>query len=146
MLKNNPEKELFLKLPGKYTVKRIIDNHGCGDGVASFLQINPNELLYKEELNFYYHDYDNKILAVKEYKYIFENNGITKYFTDENNRLFYRLDFINKENIKIMGSHLCGNDQYNATYIFLNPDSFSLTYEVLGPKKNFNINTVFTRI
>ncbi|HJD56041.1 MAG TPA: DUF6314 family protein [Rickettsia endosymbiont of Pyrocoelia pectoralis] len=144
ILTNNPAKELFLKLPGKYHIKRTISNHGCGEGIAYFSQINPNELLYKEELNFTYHGYDNQILAVKEYKYIFENNNIIKYFTDKESSLFYKLDFVS--NTKAIGSHLCGQDQYNATYIFVNPDSFSLTYEVLGPQKNFNISTIFTRI
>lgn len=141
ILGNNPVKEFFLKLPGKYHIKRTIDNHGYGEGISYFLQINTNELLYKEELNFHYHGCDNEILAVKEYKYILENNGITKYFTDEKSSLFYQLDFV--DNTKAIGSHLCGRDKYNATYIFLDSDSFSLTYEVLGPKKNFNINTVF---
>ncbi|WP_238375415.1 DUF6314 family protein [Rickettsia massiliae] len=39
--------------------------------------------------------------------------------------------------IPATGSHLCG--QYNATYLFLNPDSFTLSYQVLGPQKDHNI-------
>ncbi|MGX6960400.1 MAG: DUF6314 family protein, partial [Rickettsia endosymbiont of Pentastiridius leporinus] len=122
--KNNPAKELFLKLSGKYSIKRTIENHGYGKGIVYFLEINPNELLYKEELSFNYHGYDNQIIAMKEYKYIFENNGITKYFTDEEKiidsaspgykdrsigyKRFYRLDFL--DNTKAIGSHLCGRD------------------------------------
>ncbi|KJV96142.1 MAG: DUF6314 family protein [Rickettsia slovaca] len=34
----------------------------------------------------------------------------------------------------------------NTTYVFLNPDSFTLSYQILGPQKDHNINTVFNRI
>ncbi|WP_252903669.1 DUF6314 family protein [Rickettsia endosymbiont of Proechinophthirus fluctus] len=48
--------------------------------------------------------------------------------------------------IQATGNHLCGKNQYNTTYVFLNPDSFTLSYQVLGPQKDHNINTVFNRI
>ncbi|WP_341791410.1 DUF6314 family protein [Rickettsia endosymbiont of Gonocerus acuteangulatus] len=54
--------------------------------------------------------------------------------------------FSEQKSIKAVGRHLCGKDHYNATYIFLNPDSFILNYQVLGPEKNYNINSSFTRI
>ncbi|WP_392506716.1 DUF6314 family protein [Rickettsia sp. 2024-CO-Wats] len=46
--------------------------------------------------------------------------------------------------IQATGSHRCGKDQYNATYVFLYP--FTLSYQVLGPQKDYNINTVFNHI
>jgi len=172
-----------------------IDNHGYGEGAAYFLPENLNELLYTEELKLHYHDCNYQIPAVKEYRYILENNNIAKYFAGAENNLFYQLKFVDMDSvysndlsihavqhildyfrqdefkgepaqrIKIrehrrilqnslvssdleyaVGSHLCGKDQYNATYIFLNPDSFCLNYQILGPKKDYNINTVFNRI
>ncbi|HJD65742.1 MAG TPA: DUF6314 family protein [Rickettsia endosymbiont of Bembidion nr. Transversale] len=186
ILKNTSIKKIFSKLSGKYDIKRTIENYGYGEGCAYFLEINPNELLYKEELSFNYYSCDNQIFAVKEYKYILENNNITKYFTTPENSLFYQLDFINniysndlenwnvkqgssthslyligehvsslkfcransskQKSITATGRHLCGKDYYNATYIFLNPDSFILNYQVLGPEKNYNINSSFTKI
>jgi len=142
--KNNSAKKIFLRLSGKYSIKRVISNHGYGEGVGYFLHDNPNELLYKEELKIHYSNYDYQILAVKEYRYILENNNIVKYFITPENNLFYHLDFI--DNSKAIGNHLCDKDQYNATYIFLSSDSFSLNYQILGPQKNYNINTVFSRI
>ncbi|MFP3012229.1 MAG: DUF6314 family protein [Rickettsia sp.] len=137
-------KEIFSRLSGKYRINRIIDNYGYGEGMAYFLPENLNELIYKEELQIHYNDYDHQILANKEYRYILENNNIVKYFAKAENSLFHRLDFI--DNSRAIGSHLCGSDEYNATYIFLNPDSFTLNYQVLGPQKDYNINTVFNRI
>ncbi|KIJ88634.1 DUF6314 family protein [Rickettsia asembonensis] len=137
-------KEIFLRLSGKYRINRIIDNYGYGEGIAYFLLKSLNELIYKEELQIHYNDYDHQILANKEYRYILENNNIVKYFAKAENSLFHSLDFI--DNSRATGSHLCGSDEYNATYIFLNPDSFTLNYRVLGPQKDYNINTVFNRI
>ncbi|WP_202068766.1 DUF6314 family protein [Rickettsia tillamookensis] len=184
--KNNPAKEIFLRLSGKYRINRIIDNYGYGEGIAYFLQLNSqsfrqdkfkskpaertkvreqrldsknllvssfvndavpeslNELIYKEELQIHYNDYDYQIPANKEYRYVLEDDNIVKYFAKAENSLFHRLDFI--DNSRATGSHLCGEDQYNATYIFLNPDSFTLNYKVLGPQKDYNINTVFNRV
>ena len=84
--------------------------------VAYFLPESLNELIYKEELKIHYHDYDHQISANKEYRYLFKNSNITKYFIAPENSLFYRLDFI--DNAKAIGSHLCDKDQYDATYIF----------------------------
>lgn len=116
--------------------------------VSSFVNLavpkSLNELIYKEELQIHYNDYEHQILANKEYRYILEDDNIVKYFAKAENNLFHRLDFI--DNTKAIGNHLCGSDQYNATYIFLNPDSFTLSYQVLGPQKDYNINTVFNRI
>lgn len=185
-MNSNFIQEIFSNLSGEYSLKRVIENHGQGKGIAYFQPNNPNELLYKEEVSFNYHGYDNQISAVKEYKYIFENNGITKYFTATEDSLFYRLEFIDEmqyysesfrqyefkdepaerieigehrqvlqnllvssflnNTVKAIGNHLCGNDRYNATYIFLNPDLFTLDYQVLGPQKDYNISTVFNRI
>ncbi|WP_040255987.1 DUF6314 family protein [Rickettsia hoogstraalii] len=142
--KNDLVKEIFLRLSGKYRINRIIDNYGYGEGIAYFLLKSLNELIYKEELQIHYNDYDHQILANKEYRYILENNNIVKYFAKAENSLFHRLDFI--DNSRATGSHLRGSDEYNATYIFLNPDSFTLNYQVLGPQKDYNINTVFNRI
>ncbi len=117
--KNDSVKEIFSRLSGKYQINRIIDNYGYGEGIAYFLQHNSenlNELIYKEGLKINYNKYDHQIPANKEYRYILENNNIVKYFAKAENSLFHRLDFI--DNSRAIGSHLCGNDEYNATPIY----------------------------
>ena len=71
--KNDSVKEI---LSGKYWINRIIDNHGYSEGVAYFLSESLNELIYKEELQIHYNDYDYQIHANKEYRYIFKNNNL----------------------------------------------------------------------
>ncbi|ABV73309.1 hypothetical protein A1E_01820 [Rickettsia canadensis str. McKiel] len=87
--KNYFVKELVLRLSGQYQIKRIIDNHGYGKWVAYFLPESLNELIYKEELKIHYHDYDHQISANKEYRYLFKNSNVTKYFIAHKNSLFY---------------------------------------------------------
>ncbi|WP_156793076.1 DUF6314 family protein [Rickettsia honei] len=59
---------------------------------------------------------------------------------------FCRNNSSNHLSMQATGSHLCGKDQYNTTYVFLNTDSFTLSYQVLGPQKDHNINTIFNSI
>lgn len=59
---------------------------------------------------------------------------------------FCRANSSKQKSITAIGRHLCGKDHYNATYIFLDPNSFTLNYHILGPEKNYNINSRFTKI
>ncbi|WP_342269860.1 DUF6314 family protein [Rickettsia endosymbiont of Orchestes rusci] len=148
MLESEITKKIFSQLPGKYFIKRIIGKYGIGEGVAYFLKNDTDSLLYKEELEINYHTIDYKIAAVKEYQYIFEDNKITKYFiSKENNNLFYQLNFTaHSLLLQATGIHVCNQDRYEATYTFLESDSFILNYQILGPEKDYTITTDFRKI
>ncbi|MFY9590187.1 DUF6314 family protein [Rickettsia endosymbiont of Halotydeus destructor] len=140
-------KEIFFRLEGKYFIKRVVGNHGTGEGIAYFLKAGANNLLYKEELEINYNNIAGKISAVKEYRYAFGDNKIIKYFNSkENSNLFYQLNFIESLPLKALGTYLCNRDRYEATYTFLNSNSFILNYQILGPEKDYNIITDFKRI
>ncbi|AFC73296.1 DUF6314 family protein [Rickettsia montanensis] len=97
--KNDSVKEIFSRFSGKYRINRIIDNYGYGEGVAYFLLKSLNELIYKEELQIHYHDYDYQIHANQEYRYIFKNSNITKYFIAPEKSLFYQLKFVDADRV-----------------------------------------------
>ncbi|AFC72647.1 hypothetical protein MCC_05690 [Rickettsia rhipicephali str. 3-7-female6-CWPP] len=97
--KNDSVKEIFSRFSGKYRINRIIDNYGYGEGVAYFLLKSLNELIYKEELQIHYHDYDYQIYANQEYRYIFKNSNITKYFIAPEKSLFYQLKFVDADRV-----------------------------------------------
>ncbi|ETX09493.1 hypothetical protein MUS1_08695, partial [Marinomonas ushuaiensis DSM 15871] len=42
--------------------------------------------------------------------------------------------------------HLCIKDHYNARFEFLSDNEFELSFNVMGPKKDYSIQTQFTRI
>ena len=62
--------------------------------------------------------------------------------------LFYSLEVIEENDLTIIaaGDHPCGDDFYRAKYEFQKDlFSFTLTYNVEGPHKNYSISTLFTK-
>ncbi len=151
-------KNIFSNLIGKYSLKRILGNSGIGEGTASFIEcqillgrarslLNTRILLYREELNINYYNHHNKIKAFKEYLYLLDDNKITKYFFNENKiSLFYQMHFCSIKPFRAEAWHRCNLDSYKANYLFHDQDSFDLSYNVLGPYKNYTIETNYTRI
>jgi len=82
--------------------------------------------------------------AYKEYVYLYDvaRDKIIKKFTTGN--VFYELS-IDFEKQVANGDHLCDKDFYKAFYSFTDPQNFVLTYFVNGPKKDYEIETKFTK-
>ncbi len=149
-------KQIFNRLEGGYFIKKVvhkgsptmttISENGVilatGEGTAQFLKIGKNTLLYREDLLINYHNSATRIPAFKEYKYIFKDNKIKKYFVNDE-RLFYKMNFTSS--VTAQAEHICGEDIYNTKYSFFDEDSFSLSYEIYGPNKSHIIITNFNR-
>eukprot|EP01132_Coremiostelium_polycephalum_P003986 gene3986-4987_t len=78
------------------------------------------------------------------YRYNKDDDKICVLFDEKPERLLHSLDFINSS--LAMGHHLCGSDHYDATYQFISPREFKLTYSVVGPRKNYKISTIFIKV
>lgn len=150
---------IFYNLIGNYSIRRILSNQGTGEGTAHFIGYDPikqhaasqssnkNIVLYREELNINYYNNKSMVKASRKYLYILRQNTIIKYFYDDNdNSLFYQMYFTSVLPVKAEGIHQCNLDTYIAHYIFYNSDRFNLNYNVLGPYKNYTIQTSYTRI
>lgn len=160
-------KQIFENLIGIWSIKRVLGNFGTAEGTARFtLQhqgeknksnqsgqhgdngINDDLLVidYREDLQVKYDsDAPNaENTAYKEYVYLYDKSRdkIIKKFTNGN--LFYELS-IDFEKQTARGDHLCEKDMYKALYTFSNPQNFHLTYFVDGPKKDYLIETEFTK-
>lgn len=159
-------KQIFDNLIGIWSIKRILGNFGTAEGTAKFTLQNNNEttsnattsdentlvINYREDLIV---KYDNNVSsqqlspnvensAYKEYVYLYDmaRDKIIKKFTTGN--LFYELS-IDFEKQIANGDHLCEKDFYKASYDFIDPENFVLTYFVNGPKKDYLIKTEFTK-
>lgn len=167
-------RQVFENLVGVWSIKRVLGNFGTAEGTAKFTLQNQNKtettsnsmesgtsdvpsnaivINYREDLKV---KYDNNTLsgpqlgsnventAYKEYVYMYDKarDKIMKKFTNGN--LFYELS-IDFENQTANGDHLCEKDFYKATYNFANLENFVLTYYVDGPKKDYLIETEFTK-
>ncbi|GAM29118.1 hypothetical protein SAMD00019534_122940, partial [Acytostelium subglobosum LB1] len=118
------------------------------DGQASFTtmtsQDDANSLQYEESGILISND--NAGTPVNQrYIYRYQDDRIHVYFdaVPNDGRLLHSLDFINSN--LATGHHWCPPDTYDATYEFVNPHEFHLTYCVQGPKKNYKMTTVFKR-
>jgi len=136
----------FLFLKGNWTIDRSTNGFGYMLGSASFLPLSGDlpTLAYQEtgvfvtaqgeNLNFY-----------REYIYSLNKGIIEVHFASQQKKqgFFHALTF-SSSNVAT-ATHPCRDDLYRATYTFLNENSFSLAYDIKGPKKHIRIETVFKR-
>lgn len=130
---------IFNFFVGNWQTKRNIksqDDSIIVCGIATFKPIEPNLLLYSEELVMPYG------LGRQKYQYRYDpkSDSISKYFDDD--RLFYTLEI---QDNKAKGNHICGKDEYIADYTF-DDNSFTLIYDINGPFKNHKIISTYSRV
>jgi hypothetical protein len=130
-----PIEKLFSNLEGLWHFKRLVSNYGTLEGTALFKKISPNTLHYREE------GHSSHGTFFQEYLYEYASE-ISVYFMDKS--LLHRLQFKHKLTMA-RAEHLCKCDHYSAEYEFLNEQQWRLNYLVRGPKKDFSIQTQFTK-
>ncbi len=147
----------FGLMAGRWNLYRTITSPkfqpmtGAGKAIFENYQKDSSpSLLYKEELTL--HLPSESIHASKEYIFRLIDNEISVFFNENPERFFYTLKFDDQttkdERLfqQAGGEHLCGNDNYRASYSFFNDNSFELTYQVSGPKKDYTMTTKYNRI
>lgn len=136
--------QIFASLEGNWHLQRSIFNEGKVVGRAVFKKLNqdPRTLLYREDGVFTSKDSNAEWTVFREFLYRLEQDKISAYFHEKPPRLFHTLVF---EDQVAQAKHLCGCDQYDAVYHFKNPQEFTLSYLIKGPKKDLKIHTSFTR-
>lgn len=126
---------------GKWSIDRDISIYGRVHGEASFARVSGKStvLRYFEEVNLH----TGK--GHRQYLYKFENDQVNVYFDDGENKgdLFHKLSLDSDDSAT--GDHLCKKDFYRCIYSFISEDSFSIQYTVVGPKKDYTIETVYSR-
>jgi hypothetical protein len=138
----------FLKsLTGNWQVRRILPEGILATGNAKFtLSISdPNSLHYSESIEAVAPETLTLQKFSKNYTFLYlkhQNKIIKNFYQDSWSELTF--NFIDKP--QICTSYRCGEDTYSATYEFLNDASFTLTYSVDGPYKNYQIDSTFHRI
>lgn len=98
-------------------------------------------------------------LGTQKYAYLLdtETDKLNVYFVERNadalaGRLFHEIRFEENSDglIKANGEHFCSPDNYNVKYEFefKNEElsSWTVEYEVKGPRKNYTISTCYIRI
>jgi hypothetical protein len=138
--------QIFKSLSGKWSLERILGAYGIIEGLATFSEGHEINILdYREDFNISNFN-QNSMRSYKEYEYHLLEDKIVKYFKSENNskRMFYELEFLSDD--FAVAQHICNLDRYDVEYKFKNPGNFKLKYSVKGPRKDYIIETEFTKI
>ena len=146
---------IFHSLEGKWdfsgTSAGLGSTAGITTGTATFQRVNSdiNFLHYREEGEFT--NAANGIInkAYRDYRYRLQGDSIAVFFAEEPTRLLHTLEFDNTSFLSppiiATDKHPCACDTYDATYQFILPKTFTLTYSVKGLKKDYIIHSIFER-
>jgi hypothetical protein len=155
--------EVFKGLEGIWQIERELKGYGnMMDGkmlgTASFRKLQNNNApyyYYYQEKGILQLSAGNQFRVHRKYAYSYAEETIHVHYWDDINRhqgpLLHTLYFAQVQKKKSWplyadGKYLCKRDTYKAHYEFINNNRFKLSYNILGPHKNYLIKTNFCRL
>lgn len=158
---DNPRRSVYRALhESKWTFERTLTgkpSDGTAHGHAQFHHFNSEGLLYKEQGKLFLSS-SNSLDITQKYLYIYNSSEdlLSVYFVDEHNQrtsLFHTIQFQPKDTSSLNwiahGEHLCGQDHYSTSYLFvfngINLSRLEIIYTVKGPAKDYISKTIFHR-
>jgi hypothetical protein len=149
---NTDRLQLFNHLQGVWELKRRLGTQGHMQGMAFFTTWREGVLYYQEQGSIVLGS-SKAFSAYRAYAYVYYQGTIAVHFWDSAReqpaRLLHTLHFQSTHHtsqvLVATGAHECASDVYKAHYAFLSPEDFQLTYQVQGPRKNYTIQTYFSR-
>ena len=138
--------DVFTRLAGNWTLHRRADGRDLMTGQASLTPNNDGSLAYRETGMARYAD-GQSFAAERTYLYRAGPSGFSVFFSENPPRLFHDV-ILNDANGTLTGeaSHLCRDDLYRSRYSFLPDGTFSTRHDVRGPRKNYVLDTSYSRI
>ncbi|MBA4749876.1 MAG: hypothetical protein H2057_04565 [Alphaproteobacteria bacterium] len=136
--------ETLLKtLLGKWYFTREIPGHASMRGEAVFEETTDHYTLYREEGQLIAGDYTSSFF--KEYLFEKAPGGFAVYFKEVPKRLFHTVILELNDDSLWHGKteHQCLCDHYASAYVFFARGQFSITHQVKGPRKNYEIKTIY---
>jgi hypothetical protein len=136
---------VFERLLGRWSFVREISGQGSMTGAATFERVDANCAEYREsgELRL---KGGQTLRAEQRYVYAKVEGGFTVCFHDTG-ELFQRVVFAAGEGEVWKGSasHLCKADVYDSEYCLRGDGTFVVHHAVRGPRKDYEIRTVYRR-
>ncbi|MEY3183303.1 MAG: hypothetical protein RLZ35_1288 [Pseudomonadota bacterium] len=92
--------------------------------------------------------HDKSYVCSLTHEYVLEGDRLLIYSGPETTVLLHEFCIkpFQQFPIVMQHTHYCGQDTYACEWIFLNETSFSMQYTVLGPKKQYRIEALYTAI
>lgn len=138
--------KMFSSLKGEWLLERFVyleDNSLVTmTGAVDFSLLEKDSFKYQERVSIYFPDRTERIKGYKEYCYKYRKGGIEIYFL-ESHLLFHRIIF--KNSLIGTASHQCKEDVYSGLYNFNQKGTIKISYKVLGPSKNYTIETTLRK-
>ena len=140
-------KDVLSYFLGDWKIHRVISEFGEITGRARFRLNGESDqhLDYKEAVMLPRLG-EQKANAFREYEYRMTDAGFDIFFSDGATKGQLFLSFAFAQASILTSHHLCIKDHYDATFEFLSDDEFELSFCVIGPKKDYSIRTLFTRM
>lgn len=108
--------------------------------------VEPNVLLYNETGKLTLSATNTTTNFYKNYCYQFSGDHFQVYFSDScKPQALYQNYRYNAAEATPVQEHLCNADTYNTKYLFDEQNAFRQKVEVMGPRKNYSIVTLFSR-
>src|SRR6476620_1562550 len=116
-----------------------------GQAVVEPVAGKANHKKWREEGSWFGNN-DKSYACSLVHEYVFEGDRICIYSGPDTKTLLHEfvLKPFKKFPFAMQHTHLCGQDSYDCTWVFLSNTSFEMQYTVLGPKKNYHIQALYT--
>lgn len=139
--------EVTTKLIGPWSFDRVVERQATVQGIAIFTPLDSGRLIYREQG---YLKLANGTTMQAEREYVFSDSdgGFKVFFREDPPRLFHEISLSASSGGALSGyaSHLCKCDDYRSAYMFLPDGTFVVRHVVSGPRKDYTMNTIYTRL
>ncbi len=130
---------------GQYSYKRTISSPQMSvDGTVCFEQNQANQILYHEQGSYTLGEIEQT--CYQQQIFVMTKSNLYIYKNDLSLLHEFSLDTLLEFPIKLTHTHLCKNDRYALEMAIHSFNTFSTSYRVQEPSKNYKIHTTFRRI
>jgi hypothetical protein len=139
--------DVMKKLIGSWSFDRVIESQATMQGIATFAPLDSGRLAYREQGCLKLAN-GTEVQAEREYFFSNSDGGFKVFFREDPPRLFHEIFLSASSGGKLSGHarHVCKRDEYQSAYMFLPDGTFAVRHVVSGPRKDYTMNTSYTRL
>lgn len=138
---------IFTTLPGRWALTRTLPGTGTITGTAMFSPSGKNRLAYREEGRLTLAN-GGESDVFRAYTYELAVDALLVFYNDPARQdLMHRLHLAEaKGGFAASHCHVCGLDRYALEWSWQPGPRLELAYTVTGPRKDYSLHTVLTRL
>ncbi len=117
-----------------------------GQAILEEMAEKPDHKKWSEQGS-WFGKYDKSYACSLVHAYVFEDERISVYSGPDTTTLLHEFTLptpCETFPFTMQHTHLCRQDKYACEWIFLDENTFEMHYTVLGPKKNYRIEALYT--